>query len=276
MRHGPPDRPPAPMLKWPKGKVGVLPIQLLRRAVEGGVIGAEGDGVPEANLQPASVDLRLGAKAYRMRCSFLPDVNTVMGKADRFIVDELDLTGDGAVLETNRPYLIPLQEHLDLPKAVRGKANPKSSTGRGRRLHPVITDKSYRFDEIDAGYGAALPRGRAALVPGAGVGGPHAEPAAALGGRADLDDEEIRAEHEAQGMLFSSGQAIPKSRFHLADGMFLSLDLRGGRHVGYSAREHTLPLDLTRRVPVDAATYWDPVFPEPGDCVVLSPAASTS
>jgi dCTP deaminase len=259
------------MLRWPKGKIGVLPIQLLRRAVEDGVIGAEGD-VPDANIQPASIDLRLGARAYRMRCSFLPDANTVMAKADRFIVDELDLTGDGAVLETNRPYLIPLQEHLDLPKGLRGKANPKSSTGRVDVFTRVISDKSYRFDEIDAGYAGPLYLEVVPLsFPVRVSQGLTLSQLRLSVGRADLDDEEIRAEHEAHGMLFGGGVAIPKSKFHLADGMFLSLDLRGGRHVGYSAREHTLPLDLTRATPVDAASYWDPVYPEPGDCVVLSP-----
>jgi dCTP deaminase len=262
------------VLKLPRGKVGVLPIQSLRQAVEAGVIGADGDGVPDHNLQPASLDLRLGSTAYRMRCSFLPDAQTVMDKASRYIVDEFDLRGDGAVLETNRPYLIPLQERLDLPKAVRGKANPKSSTGRVDVFTRVISDKSFRFDEIDAGYSGPLYLEVVPLsFPVRVSEGLTLSQLRLSVGRADLDDVEIRAQHEASTLLFSGGQPIPKSRFHLADGMFLSLDIRGGpgRHVGYSAREYTLPLDLTRRTPVDAAAYWEPVFPEPGDCVVLAP-----
>src|SRR2546421_124468 len=138
------------------GAQGVLPSQALERAVALGMIDAGDFKVPASSIQPASVDLRLGEVAYRIRCSFLPDRRPVELKLKEFVVDELDLRRDGAVLETNRPYLIPLIETLQLPDDVRGKANPKSSTGRLDVFTRVITDEGFRFDEIRQGYHGPL------------------------------------------------------------------------------------------------------------------------
>src|SRR5258705_4417034 len=112
--------------------------------------------IPAENFQPSSLDLWLGEVAYRIRCSFLTDRQTVEERVKDYIIDELDLRKDGVVLETKRPYLIPLKERLSLPANVRGKANPKSSTGRIDVFTRVITDDSYKFDEIAAGYDGPL------------------------------------------------------------------------------------------------------------------------
>src|SRR5437764_14757501 len=110
---------------------GVLPAQWLDKAVGAGLIRWDREQLPEPAIQPASVDLHLGEVAYRLRCSFLPGADhTVEQRLDDFVMGEVDLTRDGAVLETNRPYLIPLTEKLDLPSALRGNTNPKSSPGR--------------------------------------------------------------------------------------------------------------------------------------------------
>src|SRR5438093_4693190 len=140
------------LLGLPDGVEGVLPSQALKRAIDLGVIDAGDYKIPTSNIQPASIDLRLGEVAYRIRCSFLPDTRPVEVKLKEFVVDELDLRRDGAVLETNRPYLIPLIEELELPSDVRGKANPKSSTGRLDVFTRVVTDQSFRFDEIRSGH----------------------------------------------------------------------------------------------------------------------------
>ena len=112
----------------PAGAQGVLPAHYLSAAIDAGVIDAESFKIPASNIQPASLDLRLGEVAYRIRCSFLPDAETVERKVKDYIIDEISLHNEGVVLETNRPYLIPLKERLALPPNVRGKANPKSST----------------------------------------------------------------------------------------------------------------------------------------------------
>src|SRR5438445_9298544 len=108
--------------------MGVLPCQYLERAIAARVIDAGRFTIPHDNVQPASLDLRLGEVAYRIRCSFLPGKNTVERRVKDYIIDELDLHREGAVLETKLPYLIPLKERLALPREVRAKANPKSST----------------------------------------------------------------------------------------------------------------------------------------------------
>src|SRR5436190_10507853 len=109
---------------------GVLPAQQLRDAVSNGWLRAGEWRIPPEAVQPASVDLRLGEYAWALRCSFLPDAgSTVEEKVEDLRFDQIDLR-DGATLERDRPYLVPLIEELHLPMNIRGRANPKSSTGR--------------------------------------------------------------------------------------------------------------------------------------------------
>ena len=135
---------------------GVLPAQSLREAVTSGWITAGDWRVPPESIQPASVDLRLGESAWALRCSFLPDSDsTVEEKIEDLAFEQIDLR-DGATLERDRPYLVPLIEELRFPEEIRAKANPKSSTGRLDVFTRVLTDRSHRFDEIAAGYHGRL------------------------------------------------------------------------------------------------------------------------
>jgi len=278
-RSRPSKAQPAVTLRLPADGVGVLPSQYLGAAIEAGVIDAGAFKIPTANIQPASLDLRLGEVAYRIRCSFLPDRQSVERKVKDFIIDELDLHRHGAVLETNRPYLIPLKERLALPPGVRGKANPKSSTGRLDVFTRVITDESYRFDEIAPNYEGPLyvevvPLSFAIRVREdlslnqlrLSVGGSELDDSR-------LDDNEVRQFHHRQPLLFSNGAPVPDADLALANGMFLSLDLRGDstRRVGYRARDNAPLLDLTQGAVRDAEPYWEGVHREEGDRVVLTP-----
>jgi dCTP deaminase len=230
--------------------------------------------VPTSSIQPASVDLRLGEVAYRIRCSFLPDRRPVETKLKEFVVDELDLRRDGAVLETNRPYLIPLIETVQLPADVRGKANPKSSTGRLDVFTRVITDEGPRFDEIREGYHGPLwlevvPLSFTVRVK---QGLALNQLRLSIGG-ARLSDEDIRALHDREPIVYADGAPVPGSDLATADGLFLSLDLRGdvaGR-VGYRAREFAPALEMGRNEPYPVDDYWDPVLREDGDRIVLAP-----
>jgi dCTP deaminase len=264
----------AAALGLPAGKQGVLPAQHLRRAIAAEAIDAGRFTIPDENVQPASLDLRLGEVAYRIRCSFLPDTQTVERKAKDYIFDELDLRKEGAVLETNRPYLIPLKERLTLPAGVRGKANPKSSTGRVDVFTRVITDESFRFDEIADGYEGPLYLEVVPLSFPVRVREDLTLNQLRLSvGRPELSDDDIRAVHAERPLLFSGGEAVPADELALANGMFLSLDLRGdvnGR-VGYCARPNAPLLDLGHAQPVDPTPYWEGVVREAGDRVVLSP-----
>jgi dCTP deaminase len=253
---------------------GVLPSQLLRKAVDLQMIDAGDFKIPDTSIQPASLDLRLGEVAYRVRSSFLPDARPVEVKLKEFLVDELDLRRDGAVLETGRPYIVPLLEQLELPTDVRGKANPKSSTGRLDVFTRVITDQSFRFDEITPGY-----RGRLYLevVPLSFT--VRVKEGLALNqlrlsiGRARLSDEEIRELHGEQPLLYLDGRALGESELAVSDGLFLSLDLRGDEsgRVGYRAKDFPPPLEVARIAAYDWEDYWEPVRHEEHDRVLLAP-----
>src|ERR1700683_511275 len=138
------------------GADGVLPSQQLSRAIEADWVTSGDYRIRPEAIQPASIDMRLGAFAWALRCSFLPDVDsTVEEKIEGLAFQKVDLR-DGAVLERDRPYLVPLIEELALPQGVRAKANPKSSTGRLDVFTRVITDRHHRFDEIQPGYKGKL------------------------------------------------------------------------------------------------------------------------
>jgi len=258
----------------PGDREGVLPNQYLEAAVAAGVIEAGGWRVPHENIQPASLDLRLSETAYRIRCSFLPGNATVEERVKDFVVDEIDLRREGAVLETNRPYLIPLKERLALPPGVRGKANPKSSTGRADVFTRVITDNSARFDEIAPGYSGGLYLEVVPLSFPIRVREDLSLNQLRLSiGRAELTDEEVRAHHRTEPILYDAGAPVPADELSLGHGLFLGLNLRGddrGR-VGYRARGSAPLLDLTRVGASDPDPYWEDVRHEDGDRIILTP-----
>ena len=109
---------------------GVFPDSFLRRAIELDWVNPADGQIPTANIQPASLDLRLGHEAYRLRSSFLPGRKWVINRLPEYQIGPSIPLTDGAVLERGRPYLIPLMERLALPPGVSAKANPKSSIGR--------------------------------------------------------------------------------------------------------------------------------------------------
>src|SRR3972149_2982765 len=133
---------------------GTLPVQRLKELMEKGIIKSYQPFI-EKQLQPSSLDLRLGSKAYRIRSSFLPQRRRVDDLLDELFMYEIDLDEKG-ILEKKNVYLIPLIEELNLPAEMNGKTNPKSSTGRLDIFTRVITDGGYRFDEIEPGYTGRL------------------------------------------------------------------------------------------------------------------------
>ncbi len=263
-------------LELPSGRSGVLPCQYLEQAIAARVIHADRFTIPGENVQPASLDLRLGEVAYRIRCSFLPDRQTVEQRVKDYVIDELDLRKDGVVLETKRPYLIPLKERLALPAGVRGKANPKSSTGRIDVFTRVITDESYRFDEIADGYEGPMFLEVVPLSFQVRVREDLTLNQLRLSvGSASLTDDDVRAFHRDQPLLFDRDRPVPAKKLALANGLFLALDLRGDRdgYVGYRARDNAPLLDVTKSAaaPVDPEAFWEHVKREDGDRVVLTP-----
>ncbi len=257
----------------PDGAQGVLPSQVIREAIRLGYVHADGEKIPEDRVQPASLDLRLGPQAFRLRCSFLPGAETVERKMRPLVIDELDLRG-GAVLEPNRPYLIPLTEQLALPEGLRAKTNPKSSTGRLDVFTRVVTDGSYRFDEIADGYNGPLflevvPLSFAVEV----EEGLSLNQLRLIVGRAPLTDVELLDEHRRNPLLFRNGQPVPADELALADGLFLSLDLRGDRrgNVGFRAKLNTPGLDMSAIGSHRVDDYWERVTSEERARIVLDP-----
>jgi dCTP deaminase len=253
---------------------GVLPAQHLRKAIADKWIWSETYQMPESLVQPASVDLRIGDTAYRLRCSFLPDHATVEEKLSQYGMDKLDLGRGGAVLERNRPYLIPLVEELRLPNWLAGRTNPKSSTGRLDIFTRVITDKSYRFDEIEAGY-----HGRMYLEVVSRSFTIKVESRLSLNqlrlfnGVAKCTDDEIRILNDQSPLLYRNNKPIDSSRLAVGGGLFLGLDLKGDDDgvVGYRAKKNSHLLDLSKLDYYDAEDYWEPVRRERGNRIVLEP-----
>src|ERR1039458_6676660 len=134
---------------------GVLPSQELRNAAAAGYI-RSADGILDEQIQPSSIDLRLGPVAYRVRASFLSTRHsTVAAKLATFNLHEIDLR-QGALFERGCIYIVPLKEELALPEEFSGKCNPKSTTGRLDIFTRVITDYGLQFDVIEPGYTGPL------------------------------------------------------------------------------------------------------------------------
>jgi dCTP deaminase len=253
---------------------GVLPSQALLQAVRDGWISSGDYRIRPESVQPASIDLRLADHAYALRCSFLPSAGTaVMDRVEELALDRVDLR-DGATLERDRPYLIPLLEELELPAHVRGKANPKSSTGRLDVFTRVITDGNHRFDEIPAGYRGQLylevvPRSFAVRV----------EQRLSLNqlrlssGDPRVPDRELTAIHARSPLLYLDGRTVPGGELSISDGLFLSVDLSGPQDhvVGYRAKKNSNRIDMSKLHHYHWRDYWEPVYPESHSRIVLDP-----
>src|ERR1700731_40571 len=143
-----PDRPTA---EAHTRTTGLLPSQEISNLIARGNITASPAIHPD-HIQPASLDLRLGDMAHRVRASFLPGPNsTVEAKIKELRMTRVDLTG-APVFEKDCVYIIPLQEEVNLPENISGKANPKSTTGRLDIFTRLITDYGTEFDRVPPGY----------------------------------------------------------------------------------------------------------------------------
>src|SRR5208337_3558221 len=141
-----------PDLSWPTDRdEGILPSQSIQNLIDAHHIVADNPIDPD-QIQPASLDLRLGDMAHRVRASFLPGPNsTVEAKIKELRMTRVSLTG-APVFEKNCVYIVPLVERLHLPGGISGRANPKSTTGRLDIFTRLITDYGTEFDSVGPGY----------------------------------------------------------------------------------------------------------------------------
>jgi dCTP deaminase len=257
-------------------ETGIWPDAWLLKAVESGLIDAP--HFAEEQLQPASIDLTLGDVAYRLRCSFLPGKNETIDKVMRsFVIGPPIPLEEGAILERNRPYLIPLRERLDLPNGVRARANPKSSTGRLDVFTRVITDRNGVFDDVRAGYSGPLylevvPRSFAVMAK-TGLALNQLRLMKGDPSAIDVPDTEIRAAHRNDPILYRNGQPVDRRDVYTQGGLWLTLDLlkRDDEPVGYRAKHNSSLVDLSQVDAHDPEDFWETVVPETGNRVVLEP-----
>ncbi|HEY3522805.1 MAG TPA: 2'-deoxycytidine 5'-triphosphate deaminase [Candidatus Limnocylindrales bacterium] len=252
--------------------IGVLPRQDLASLIADGRITADTE-IPGSSIQPASLDLRLGDVAYRLRCSFLPGNRLARDKLREYQMGQLDLR-EGAVLEQNRPYLIPLQERVDLPAGVRGRANPRSSTGRIDVFTRLVTDLGQHFDEIAEGYRGELflevvPRSFTIRV----RVGQTLNQLRLVVGQPRVEDAELRAIHERDPMIFRGPSVDPGEQAFVNDGLFLSVDLsgQGRRVIGYRAKRSSALLDLGRQGVYEIDDFWERIPPTASGRLILDP-----
>ena len=267
-------------LAFAPAEKGILPDRMIAASGGGGRIRA---AYPFAagQIQPASLDLRLGAIAYRVRASFLPGPGTpVARRIAELKLHEFALTG-GAVLETGCVYIVPLIESLALPADIAAAANPKSSTGRLDVFTRVIADETRGFDRIEAGYHGPLyaeisPKTFPVLV----REGSRLSQLRLRRGDAVLDAETLRALH-ARERLVDRAEAV------MGEGVAVSVDLSGAITcagsaaraaggnangiVGYRAKRHTAVIEVERRAAYDVADFWEPIAARADKSLILDP-----
>lgn len=256
-------------------RFGLLARHKIELMCERGMITAS-QPFDEGQFQPASLDLRLGSTAYRVRASFLPGPrHTVSDQLAAITSDEIDLTR-GAVLERGCVYVVPLLESLALPANFKGVANPKSSTGRLDIFTRLITDRSEIFDSVAEGYEGSLyaeisPRSFSVRVrTGTKLNQIrfrrlHGQQLGLIDFA--LSDRELREWHDRTGPLVD-GQA------QVRNGLVLHVALDGGTLgplVGYRAQKHTDVIDVDRVGAYKASDFWDPLPARADRRLILDP-----
>ncbi len=235
---------------------GILPARLIADYCSKGLINP-GRPLDDDQIQPASLDLRLGEWAYRVRASFLPGPkSTVEQRLKSLVLHRVNLS-EGAVLETGCVYIVPLLESLKLPKGVSAAANPKSSTGRLDIFTRVIADYAQEFDKVPEAYEGPLyaeisPRTFSILV----RTGSRLSQIRFRAGASLASDDIIRALHANEGLI-SEGQV------NIDNGLALTIDLSGAdadNPVGFRAKRHSGLVDVDKKAGLEASDFWEPIW----------------
>ncbi|MBX9925276.1 MAG: 2'-deoxycytidine 5'-triphosphate deaminase [Hyphomicrobiaceae bacterium] len=247
---------------------GILPSQAIRALASAGGISSTSP-LAEGQIQPASVDLRLGPMAYRVRASFLPsEGRPVADRIRELALHSFEFGAEGKVLEVGCVYIVPLLEGLELPGTVSAIANPKSSTGRLDVFTRVIADGVPAFDTIPAGFKGQIwleicPQSFPVIVR-------EGTRLAQLRFRSGLpeDGDAALADLHARERLVSEGGDI-------ADGIRLSVDLAGGVGlddiIGYRAKRHSGVVDVDRPGSCEILDFWEPIYGRGARRLILDP-----
>jgi len=274
------DRNPAPILQASSSRTGpavrqespgegILPSQSLAEMIRSGHIRAA-DAISDEQIQPASIDLRLGSRAYRVRASFLPGKDqSVRQRVDSLTMHEFDITG-GAVLERGCVYIVPLMEGLNLPASCSAIGNPKSSTGRLDVFTRLLTDQGAEFDHVRPGYEGPLyaeisPRTFSILV----RKGSRLSQLRIRRGEPRRSDEHhllLQREHRIVDTQLDAGD--------IKNGVPVTVDVEGDantRLIGYRAKLHAGLIDVDKNDFYQVDDFWEPVFRQNGSGLILDP-----
>ncbi|WP_337186553.1 2'-deoxycytidine 5'-triphosphate deaminase [Phenylobacterium sp.] len=217
---------------------GILPCQSIEALIAAGAI-TSATPFDDDQVQPASLDLRLAGRAWRVRASFLPRRGAVRQRLAEVAMHELDLTGGGAVLERGCVYIVELQERLKLPKGISARANPKSSTGRVDVFVRVITDFGDAFDDVDEGYDGPLY---------------------------------IEIAPQTFSVLVRSGTRLNQLRLKAGAPPRLRTESVGvdltGEVAGFRGRRHAGVVDLDHEDGHDPRDFWEPLVPRNGQLLL--------
>ena len=251
---------------------GILPDRDIAKLIEGGRISAEG-GVDPSQIQPASLDLRLGATAWRVRASFLPGKSsTVQAKIDRLKMHQIDLTKP-TVLEKGCVYIAELMEELKLPADIAGAANPKSSTGRLDIFTRLITDAGVEFEGVVAGYKGKLyveimPHTFSVLA----QQGTRLNQIRFMRGNPPPSDAKLTELDQTLKLVYSDTDGPQPAM--IKNGLWVSVDLEGDSSngiIGYRAKHHAPLIDLSKINHYDPLDFWEPIQRNADRSLVLNP-----
>jgi len=271
--------PEAPTGEAQTRTTGILPSQDIGKLIARGNISAT-PAIDPDHIQPASLDLRLGDMAHRVRASFLPGPNsTVESKIKDLRMARVDLTA-APVFEKDCVYIIPLLEELNLPENISGKANPKSTTGRLDIFTRLITDYGTEFDRVPPGYKGKLYAevvSRTFTV--AMRAGMRLSQLRFVQGNPVSGDKTIRDLDQEEPLVYMDEDSPGKARLHR--GLRITVNLEGSEAdeiIAYKAKRYAPTIELDRIDFYSTEEFWETrhqsshknLILEPGDFYILA------
>lgn len=265
---------------------GILPAQEIRELINNGKI-CSSDAISEDQIQPASIDLRIGRVAYRVEASFLPNrASTIAAKIRSLQLDEIDLS-QPSLLTKGNVFIIPLVETLALPSDVSGKANPKSTTGRLDIFTRLMTEWGAEFEEVPSGYRGSLylevvPRTFSIIV----KAGTKLNQVRFWRGSPQRDDDYLRDLDRKRKLVYyesgnhstqspeESAKGVVSVRATIGGGLRLTVNLQHTdtqSTVAYRAKKKAPPLELSKVGIYDPAEYWESISTPKHERLVLQP-----
>ncbi len=255
-------------------KAGILPSQEIQELIRNGKI-RTGVDISDDQIQPASIDLRLGNVAYQVRASFIPSVKSLISPRIRELqLAEIDL-GQPALLDKDKVFIVPLMESLALPSDMSGRANPKSTTGRLDIFTRLMTERGADFDIVPRGYSGKLyveivPRTFRIIV----RAGTKLNQLRFFRGDPQRDDEKLRKIADKKQLVYQENGDGP-TRPVIREGLRVSIDLQGDEPesiVAFRAKKNCSPIDLAKISAYDVTEFWDPIQAGNSKGLVLDPS----